>query len=109
MTCRYERIGLSEVGARVRPQIRQFIVADDNLCVSLVKEFPYLPNQTDLTFEIRRKGLVIGDADQNIEADFFEHELTLGKELAGEVLEQVGLNLLASEPETSELVGIQVF
>jgi hypothetical protein len=38
---------------------------------------------------------VIGNAHECFDADLFEHELTLGEELAGEALEQVGLDLLA--------------
>jgi hypothetical protein len=108
MTRGYERTGIIGVDVRARPQVGQLFVADDDLCVSSVKEFPCLSNLNDLTFEVRRKSLVIGNADECFNADFFEHELTLGEELAGKALEQIGLNLLASESETSELVSGQV-
>ena len=61
-----------------------------------------------LTFEVGRKSFVVGNADQSFNADFLEHELTLGEELASEALEQVGFDLLASVPETCEFLRGQV-
>lgn len=51
---------------------------------------------------------MIENADQCLNADFFEHELTLGKELVSKAIKQVGLDLLASESEACELMGGQV-
>lgn len=74
----------------------------------LVKELPHPRMPAKLTFEVGRKSLVIGNADQGIDADFFEHELTFDEELASKALEQVGLDLLASVSEACEFVSGQV-
>jgi hypothetical protein len=59
--------------------------------------------QRSFTFQIRRKRFVIGNADQCLEADLFNHELTLGEELAREAFKQIGLYLLASEAEAAQV------
>lgn len=51
---------------------------------------------------------MVGDADQCLEADFFNHELALGEELASEAFEQVGLDLLATESEIAQFEGRRV-
>ena len=51
---------------------------------------------------------MVGNADQCLNADFLEYELTFGEELASKALEQVGLNLLAGESETCEFLRGEV-
>jgi len=51
---------------------------------------------------------VVGNADQCLKADLFEHELAFGEELASKALEQIGFNLLAGESETCEFVRGEV-